>query len=106
MTTGRINQVTVVLDMPPGEFSLLPAPQVPQTHLTVTAVLQQPVKRRLCLPVDITTLREACQTFAQIAKPTQSPYSAAGCLANLCFHSSAAPLLHRAESEELCPGVE
>ena len=92
--------------MPPGEFSLLPAPQVPQTHLTVSAVLQQPVKRRLCLPVDITTLREACQTFAQFAKPTQSPYSATGCLANLCFLSSAAPLLHRAESEELCPGVE
>ena len=84
MTTGRINQVAVVLEVRPGEVLRSPGTLLPQTSLDGSAVLRQPDNRQLCPSGDnISTLCEAWQLFARRAKPTLTLYSVADCVANL-----------------------
>ena len=86
-----------------------PSTLEPQTFLTASAVLQQPVNRQLCPPVDITTLRKACWSFAQITKPTQTPYSLTGCLSEPPFSQFGSPAFEQKQLWLLqscfCPGV-
>ena len=83
MTTGRINQVAVVLEVRPGEVLRPPGTLVPQTYLDGSAVIPQPDIRQLCPSSNITTLCEARQLFTRRAKPTLTLYSVADCVANL-----------------------
>ena len=83
MTTGRINQVAVVLEVRPGEVLRSPGTLVPQTYLDGSAVIPQPDIRQLCPSSNITTLCEARQLFTRRAKPTLTLYSVADCVANL-----------------------
>ena len=84
MTTGRINQVAVVLEVRPGEVLRSPGTLLPQTSLDGSAVLRQPDNRQLCPSGDnISTLCEAWQLFARRAKPTPTLYSVPDCVANL-----------------------
>ena len=83
MTTGRINQVAVVLEVRPGEVLRSAGTLLPQTYLDGSAVLPQPDIRQLCPSSNITTLCEARQLFTRRAKPTLTLYSVTDCVANL-----------------------
>ena len=82
MTTGRINQVAVLLNRLRGCFTTR-ADTLNRQNLSTTASLSWPDNRRLCPPVNVTALRKACWPIARIAKPTQTPYCLTGCVANL-----------------------
>ena len=82
MTTGRINQVAVLLNRLHSCFTTN-ADTLNRQNLSTTASLSWPDNRRLCPPVNVTALRKACWPIARIAKPTQTPYCSTGCVANL-----------------------